>query len=181
MSPPREPEELKPRDWIARLRGVVPGTIGRMVRDGLPTADPGGRGRQAMFRPSECVKWWLAQAEAKATPAGALNPAAERARRDHHQAELAKQLHQKRAGEMLEREDVRRTWSSLVIACRARLLRLPSACAAECAREADPAKVQAVLDGYVRTALEELSRGGALTDTTPPPGPEPKRKKGRKS
>jgi hypothetical protein len=96
-------------------------------------------------------------------------------RRDLAQAALAEQLHRRREGDLLEREDVRHTWSSLVIATRARLLRLPSALAAECAREGEPAKVQAVLDGYVRDALTELSRGGAITDTTTPPGPEPKR------
>jgi phage terminase Nu1 subunit (DNA packaging protein) len=182
MSKTLEPEELMDRDHLARLLRRGPGMVTRYATLGsMPVAEGGGHGKQARYLPSACVAWLLAQAEAKAAPAGALNPVLERARRDHHQAELAKQLHQKRAGEMLDREDVRRTWSSLVIACRARLLRLPSALAEQCAREADPAKVQAVLDRYVRDALTELSRGGAITDPTPPPGAEPKRKKGRKS
>lgn len=169
MSRTLEPEELMDRDHLARLLRRWPGMITKYATlDSMPVAEGGGHGRQARYLPSACVAWLLAQAEAKAAPAGALNPASERARRDHHQAELAAQLYRRRSGEVIEVAEVRHVLSTLVVAARARLLRMPSALAAQCAHEADPAAVQALLDGEVRAALTELSSWQPPADPTTP-------------
>jgi phage terminase Nu1 subunit (DNA packaging protein) len=156
------------RDALAVLFGVNPGTIHRWATlDGLPVAQGGGAGKQAKYLPSACVAWRLAVIEAKAGPAGAFSPAVERARRDHHQALLAEQLHKKRAGTMLEVEDIRRVWGSIVLAVKSRLLRMPTSLAAACAAPAEPAEIERLLGAEVRLALTELS------NWTPPDDPKP--------
>jgi phage terminase Nu1 subunit (DNA packaging protein) len=165
------------RDQLARLFTVTPGTIHRWDRDGMPRAVGGGSGRQAQYRPSACVTWRHGQIEAKYAGHEGLNPAAERARRDHHQAALAEQLHKKRSGEMLEFAEVRHAWSSLVIAVRARLLRMPTALADALAHASAPAEAQRILDAEVRDALTELSHGTPPADTTTPPDPTPRKRR----
>lgn len=175
--PEREP--LMNRDGIARLFTVNAGTVHRWARDGMPTEAGGGSGRQASFRPSACVVWRLAQIEAKYVGMEGLNPQRERALRDRAQAALADQLHKKRSGEMLAIADVRHQWISIVIAVRARLLRMPTALADALAHASTPAEAQQILDVEVRAALTELSHGTPPTETKTPPATTPPRRKRR--
>jgi phage terminase Nu1 subunit (DNA packaging protein) len=179
-----EPEPLMDRDELARLFTVTPGTIHRWDRDGMPRAVGGGSGRQAQYRPSSCVAWRQGQLEAKYAGLEGLNPQVERAKRDRSQARLADQLHRRRAGEVIEMTEVRYLVTSLVLAARARLLRLPSSMAATLAAVTTPAEVERLLTVEVRAALEELSRGAPPVPPvpdTPPPGIPALPKKGRKS
>jgi phage terminase Nu1 subunit (DNA packaging protein) len=173
-----ETEPLMDRDSLAVLFGVNPGTIHRWATlDGLPVAQGGGAGKQAKYLPSACVAWRLAVIEAKAGPAGALNPSAERARRDHHQALLAEQLHKKRAGTMLEVEDIRRVWGSIVLAVKSRLLRMPTSLAAACAVASSPAEIERLLAAEVRAALSELAAWTPPADPKPASPSTPRRKR----
>jgi phage terminase Nu1 subunit (DNA packaging protein) len=173
-------ELLMTRDALARLFTVTPGTIVRWARDGMPVATGGGQGRQASYRPSVCVAWRLAAIEAKYADQAGLDPRVERARRDAAQASLAEQLHRRRSGEMLEREDVRRTWSNVVLAIRSRLLALPQSVAAQCAQATDPAAVEQLLRDEVHSALRELASWEPPVESKTPPAPASKRK-GRKT
>jgi phage terminase Nu1 subunit (DNA packaging protein) len=167
------------RKAVAQLHRVYQGTVTRWVKDGMTPIEGGGRGRAAVFRLSDTVAFRVAQLEARGAGLGTVNPVLERALKDRAQRQLADQLRVRREGEVILISEARHILSSVVIAARAHLLRLPSSVAVQCAYETDPAKVQALLDGHVRAALSELSRGGSLTETTTPPGPEPKQK-GRK-
>jgi phage terminase Nu1 subunit (DNA packaging protein) len=183
MSKTLEPEELMTRDAIARLIGRVPSTITKLAIDGvLPVETGGGPGRQALFKPSAVVAAHIRAIEARYAGHEGLNPANERARRDHHQALLAEQLHKKRSGEMLLTEDVGRAWSSIVLAIRSALLRLPRSVAAACAAAATPDEVERLLTAEVRTMLTELSRWEPPVESTDtPPGPTRSKRKERKT
>jgi phage terminase Nu1 subunit (DNA packaging protein) len=170
--PEPEREPLMDRDGIARLFTVTPGTIIRLARDGMPVAQGGGQGRQAKYLPSACVAWRLAQVESKYTGMEGLNPQVERAKRDRAQGRLAEQLHRRREGDLLEREDVRRTWSNVVVAIRARLLAMPQGLAERCAHAADPAAIEQILRDEVHSALRELADWKPLTETPSVPRAE---------
>jgi len=176
MSTPLGAEELQPRPWIARLLGVVPSSTHKMD---LPVVEGGGRGRPALFLPSACVAHRLRQVEGRAGGVGDLDPAQERALKDRAQGRLAEQLHRRREGDLLEREDVRRTWSNIVIAIRSALLRLPSSVASQLAAAKSAEQIEALLRAEVRAILTELSGWQPPADTLTPPGPTLRRQRSK--
>lgn len=153
------------RKAVARLHRVYQGTVTRWVKDGMRPIEGGGRGKAAKFLLSDTVAFRVAQLEARAG-AGTVNPVLERALKDRAQRQLADQLRARRAGETIDVAEVRHVLSSVVLATRSQLLRLAPTLAPECAREDNPAKVQALIDQAVRQALEELARGDGLIAAT---------------
>jgi phage terminase Nu1 subunit (DNA packaging protein) len=149
------------RDELARLLGVVPGTIQHWARDGMPVAEGGGQGRQNRYRPSECVAWRMAALTAAAQAHGdGLNPQVERARKDRAQAALAEQMLKARERDLLPAAEVKVAYGRLIGATKAKLLAIPRAVAPELVQVATSAGAQGVercLMERIRAALRELS------------------------
>ncbi len=159
-----DPEEpVGDRKVVARVHRVYQGTITRWVKDGMKPIVGGGRGKPALFRLSDTVAFRIAQLEARTAGLDGLsvNPALERALKDRAQRRLADQLRRRRAGEVLEVEDVKRTWMSLVIATRQKLLALPRGLAERLTNLPEPAAVEAILREGVHDALRELAAKGS--------------------
>lgn len=85
-----------------------------------------------------------------------LDPVHERARRDKEQADRLALENQLRRGEVAPLADVGRAWAGVLQACRQRLLRLPTDCAAAVTPD-QAATVQAAVKRGVHEALRELS------------------------
>jgi phage terminase Nu1 subunit (DNA packaging protein) len=141
-------------------------------------AERGRGGRASLYDPVATLRQILHHLRQE-RPAGGEQSA--RMRRDLAQAALAEQTHQARAGALLPVKEVRHAWLSIVVAVRAKLLRLPSAMADLLAHASTPAEVQRILDAEIRSVLTELSQTQPIdTDTPNPPAPTPRRKARRK-
>jgi phage terminase Nu1 subunit (DNA packaging protein) len=117
---------LKKRRDLAALMGVQPEAVYKWERQGLTPAVRGSRGRPSLYDP-EAVRAWLdARSKAASTEGGELNPAQEKAARDHWQAVLAQQTYQVRQRNLLPADEVLRTWTAEIAAVRSKLLALPT-------------------------------------------------------
>ena len=115
-----EPEAAMNLVGLARLLGVAPSTVSsKFLRDGMPVHTGGGRGRQASYMPSACVRWRIAQIESRYLEAHAdgLSPLIERARKDRAQARLAEQLLQVRTGKLVQVEAAEQLLTRIVHDC----------------------------------------------------------------
>jgi hypothetical protein len=72
-----------------------------------------------------------------------------------------------KSGQVVSIEDAVAHFGAAISICRARLLQIPTASAFDLAQESDPKKVEKILQGLVRDALNELALGA-------PPSPEPR-------
>jgi phage terminase Nu1 subunit (DNA packaging protein) len=116
--------KLLTRRELAELRDVHPQTVTKWESEGLPVAEKGGPGRPSHYDPDE-VADWLASREASAKNGTRFDLVQERARKERAQAQLAELNYQERLGELLEKDDVAKTWESEVAAARAILLAVP--------------------------------------------------------
>ncbi len=71
-------------------------------------------------------------------------------------------------GEVLDAEEVRRTWANAIITVRNRLLALGDALCVQVAAESDVLKCRALINDEVRDALTELSQGQSEADDDAP-------------
>lgn len=94
-----------------------------------------------------------------------LDPVHERARRDKEQADRLALENRLRRGEVAPLAEVARAWEAVLQACRLRLLRLPTDCAAAVPPD-QAATVQATVRNGVHEALRELSEYEPATDET---------------
>jgi phage terminase Nu1 subunit (DNA packaging protein) len=147
------------RAALAKALGIHPGTVTRWERDGCPVAERAPRGRPSLFD-LDAVRAWRRAADQAARAEG-LSLEAERARLARAQATLAEKKLKALAGELLPAAEVRRVYSALVGATKAKLLAIPRAVAPELVQVAGaggiPA-IEAVLRRRVHEALTELAR-----------------------
>lgn len=138
--------------------GVVMQTITKWERDGMPIATRGTRGRPSLYDAAACEAWRAARDAAAETATHSLEQA--RIQKELSQAALNRQTAAIRAGQLLKREDVERTWAKHVAAVRNRLLHLPTALADRLHRLATlegPSAVEAALQEAVGDVLRELA------------------------
>jgi hypothetical protein len=115
-----------------------------------------------------------------------------RTRKINAEAEIAELELAKIRGTLCMTDDVVKAWESVLHACKAKFLSLPTKVAPVVANESDVAKVKDFLEGAIREALTELSnyqpeidpvRTGSGAVENDPGGeeeePKPKRKVGR--
>lgn len=155
------PLPLLVRTQIATLLRVAAVTVSQLEREGLPIAIPGAPGKATRYDAAAVVAWHVAREVAKVSGdgKGALNPAAERARRDRAQAELTEQTHAARAGELLPRSVYEQELGPVLLAFRAKVLAAPRAWAPALARLAPkgPGAVEQALTARTRELLTELA------------------------
>ena len=115
-----------------------------------------------------------------------------RTRKVNAEAEIAELELAKIRGTLCMTDDVVKAWESVLHACKAKFLSLPTKVAPVVANESDVAKVKDFLEGAIREALTELSNyqpeidpvrtGSAAVENDPgaeEEAPKPKRKVGR--
>ena len=142
------------------MLGVHVNSVIRLEQEGLPVAQPGAGGKASLYDPAAIVAWWLARHRARGGSGDGLDPAAERARRDKAQANLAEQMHATRAGELIPRSELERILSPVVTAIRAKLLAGPRAWApvlANIAASHGVAGIERELATRIRDVLTALS------------------------
>ncbi len=152
-------EDLLTRAQIAKELDTHPQTIEKWKAAGMPVAVPGSPGVPHRYRASECRAWLDAREEARQT-SGVIDFERARAEKEHWQARLNEQKFLVQAGELLHVDDVRRTWSKVVSAVRARLLTIPVHSADRIHRVAvmeGESAVEVVLDELMREVLTELA------------------------
>ena len=115
-----------------------------------------------------------------------------RTRKLSAEAEIAELELAKIRGTLCMTEDVVKAWESVLHACKAKFLSLPTKVAPVVANESDTSKVKNVIEQAIREALSELSNyqpeidpvrtGGGAVESEPAAegeAPKPKRKVGR--
>ncbi len=90
-------------------------------------------------------------------PDGRLDATQEKARLSKLQADKVEMDLAARSGELIEIAQVKSAAFDMIMRCRARLLRLPSAMTPLVLGQTDPVAVQNTIEGGVRDALDELS------------------------
>src|SRR5262245_61784546 len=102
-----------------------PRTVAKWQEDGMPVSSRGRGGRASRYDLAECQAWVEARNQASVS-GETLDVVQERARKEHWQAQLAEQLHQTRAKDLLPRAEVEKAWAAEAAAIRARLLAWPT-------------------------------------------------------
>jgi len=98
--------------------------------------------------------------ERKATTGGVIIGSdydTERTRKMKADADMAEIALARAQGELCKTEDVVRAWESVLHACKAKLLSMPSKVSPVVANETDIAVVKQVLEDQIREALDELA------------------------
>jgi len=139
---------------LAELLGVVPGSLPRLVAQGMPEAVEagGGRGKAASFDAGACMAWQRAQLMSKAA-SGTPRDEYLRALTEKARLDIAT-----RKGDLVEAEVVAREFAECAANVKARLRRIPDAVADRIANVTDPQAAKALLLGEIDDALLELSR-----------------------
>ncbi|MCL4799020.1 MAG: terminase small subunit [Burkholderiales bacterium] len=134
---------------LARVLGVSAASIVAWEGEGLPCL--GDRGRHRLYDAGAAVQWWLAREVARR---GADDPDRKRllrAQADRQELELAR-----RAGRLVDADDVRRSQQETARMVADAMLALPARVAAIVA-PADPPAAQRLLEHEVRRALTALA------------------------
>lgn len=152
---------LLTRSELAVAFRVMPSTIIKWARAGMPVADRGGRGRGAKYSLEAVVAWRVqSQTTSREGQEGEqLNLSVERARLARVQTSKAELEVAARQRELLPADEVRRVVGGAFHAVRVRLLALGRSVAERCllAGTQGAAAIQAVIDDAVHEALAELA------------------------
>jgi phage terminase Nu1 subunit (DNA packaging protein) len=146
------------KQQLADLMGVAPGSIPRLVAQGMPPAlvAGGGRGRAAQFDAVKCLAWQRQQLVADA-PQSTPRDQYLQVLTDRARLELAQ-----RQGQLVDIAIVRREWVDIATVVKTRLRAIPNAIAPGlvAAAAAGPAAVGTLLLSKIDEALRELARRG---------------------
>lgn len=135
---------------IAALVGCTPRHLQQLARDGIiPKAQRGRWPREAVTAFCDYLR-----DDARRGPADFQ---AERARLTRAQADLAEATLAQRRGELLLRQDVDEAVMGAFARVRARLLAVPSKCAAEAVAVGSPTEAEVIIREAVHDALAELA------------------------
>jgi phage terminase Nu1 subunit (DNA packaging protein) len=146
--------KLITRRELAQRLGVVMQTVTKWEQAGMPTAEPGRKGKPSLYSVTD-VTQWLKDREKAARKNGTLDVAQERARKEKAQAILAEQTVAIRAKELLPLEQVAKEWAKEVSAVRAKLLSWPTTISDSIYREATLNGLEGV-ERVIRASVEEL-------------------------
>jgi phage terminase Nu1 subunit (DNA packaging protein) len=145
-------------DDVAHLRAqTINGWVGR---PGYPQPERVSerRGQAHLWRYAAVLKWFADNGNKQTAPQ--LDEHTSRRRKLAAEARLAELELATKNGEFIRRSDIVRDFSQLVIAARTRFLEIPSKLAPQLAAEKDPVVCQAIIDGAISEALEELGNYG---------------------
>lgn len=147
-------EVVVTRAEFAEIAGITPDSVTRLTGQGLPVLSTGGRGRgDATKIDAVAAMEWIRDRDDKRSGLDV--------ERERHYAAMAEKnelANAVRRGELVEAGDIEREWSSLILACRERLLSLPSTALQRGLVETT--ETEDGLIGLVREALDELAGRG---------------------
>jgi Tfp pilus assembly protein FimV len=146
------------RDKLAEVLGCSVRTIDDYVRQGMPGEPPKHLGDQWRFDPAASVDW-LRERERKAVlgDIAKINETEARRRKLAAEAALAELEYAKADGSVVAIGDFAKAWSQMIGSARAKLLGLGSKLGPAVAITEDAAECNALIDGSVAEALQELS------------------------
>jgi len=151
---------------LAKELGVTEGRISQLKKQGMPVTS-----REA------ALAWYAEHVDQKfspklvpgvALPASALIPEmiegaydiqAARAKREHHEANMAELRERQLLGELVEADRVRRAVATLAAMVRSAFERIPDKLADRLAANADPQECHALLTGEIDLVLADLATG----------------------
>lgn len=148
--------------WAA-LEGMTPD---RPSKDGRPARWKLGTVKAALDRRAVANADYIRNGASSST--ASLTRA--RARLASNKAAIVEMQRRKLEGELVRADEVERAWASMIATARARLLAIPSKCAAKVGMCKTTAEVATILRQEVHEALDELSRSGSGRQDDGPAG-----------
>lgn len=147
---------------LAKLMGVTPSWISRLVKEGLP------RQQRGTYDASDCILWYVRylqkKLKEKAVPTGdgLYTPIhAEKARAMRADASLKEiELAEKRK-ELISVSEVAEVFLDLVVMTKARIMTVPAKIAAEVTAEMSRLMIQAKSQEFLEEALASLAKDGS--------------------
>lgn len=137
---------------LADIIGYTEATITKWQKEGLPFEVK--RGRENSYDTKKVIAWLMKKGDRKN---GGLDGEQERARKDKAMADKYELELAVRKGELLESEDVKKTWVDALRLVRSRMLGLPTKLAPIIVMQSEPQKAQAILKEEIHSALKELA------------------------
>lgn len=145
---------------LARILGVNESTLHRWSNQGMPGVSSRGRNGSS-YDPAAVIAW--CRATGKFAPAVTDGDSLDK---DREQALFTREKRMReemenavRRGELVEARDVERAWADVLLACRAKLLGLPTKAARQVLGLRTEREISAVLTATVQEALRELAGG----------------------
>ncbi len=156
MSMPKKVNKVE----LAEILGVNERTLSTWQKNGLPIEDRHVHGRENLYDTAKVIQWLIQRHSQNLTRSGGeiLDLEAEKARLTKAQADSTELKLAQQRGELLDAKSVQAEWEEYIMACRAKLLSLPSKLAAIITHETEPTLVQATLQDAIHEALSELSQ-----------------------
>ena len=149
---------------IATALGLSPGRVTQLKARGMPVhsiqAAFDWYRTHTDFKLSPKLTPDAVQAPNNEEPADGFNLQEERARREHHEANLAELKEMSLRGDLLPAAEVLDAWQGILAAVRAKLLALPSKLAAQSFAAKTRHAVEELLRTGINEALQELSDDG---------------------
>jgi phage terminase Nu1 subunit (DNA packaging protein) len=138
----------------AQLLGISEEALRRAVNNrACPVHERGGDGKQSSYFWPDVVAWRIQDVMPN-------DLSVERARLAKEQADRAEMQNAERRGQLVDVDDVRREWSGMVLAFRAKMLALGRKLATRLKNVSDPAAIESRITTEVNAALEELADDG---------------------
>lgn len=143
---------------LETLTGSTYRTIKKILAD-VPPAETTGNAilyeaREALFLVFEAQG--VRRPPPNADGVEILDPAQEKAKLDRKRTELVDLQLQEKKGILIPADEVEKTWSDQVVACRSKMLGIPNRLSAQLAVITDPHVIEAKLESTIREALNEL-------------------------
>lgn len=160
--PQPAPVELRvERVPLARIFGIDPRTVNRLVDEGMPVARH-GRGRQpAEYDVARCVQWYVERERAKLLGnKEGVSPQKERALLDRVRREEAQLRLRRASGELVPVDEAARDFNECAAAVKARMRRVPDGCIDRLLAAGSVHQARAVLLAEIDEALRELAHRG---------------------
>lgn len=162
------------REKLAELLGCALRTVDEYRRQGMPGEAPARPGAQWRFDSAAVIEW-LRNRERHDALGEVANISEADAKRRKLAAEAAIAEHElaEKQGKAVSVADFQAATSKIIGAARAKLLGIGSAVGPEVALESDPAQCEAIVQGRINEALEELSEGDIQIEPSGVEQPQP--------
>ncbi len=141
------------REQTADILGVSKTTVDSWVRKGCPVIENGKKGVPSKYDTVAVINWVYQDND------DGLDLQQEKAKLAKMQTEKAAIQIAEMKGELVDAEEVKESWITMITACRAKLLALPTKIAGDVFGVNTQAEIQAIIKREIYQALTELSKG----------------------
>ena len=137
---------------VAKLLDLTAARVGQLAKDGV--IDKPDKGRYPAKVIPQYIKWLRSGGKKKNT----LDLNRERAKLTKKQIEKTEIQIEEMKTNLVNVEDVEKTWAKYITACRAKLLSMPTKMASEVVMVNNLREAQGIINKYIREALTELAK-----------------------